>query len=79
LTPRLVADLASLLAEPPGTAEIVLERRLGELGSPPPLADLVELGARARRNGASREELLLAVGTLLALHAEREPPPRPPP
>jgi hypothetical protein len=69
LTPHLVAELARLLREPPGTAEIALDQVLGRLPSPPPLADLVELGASARRARASDEELALAIGTLLALHA----------
>jgi hypothetical protein len=69
VTPALVRELARLLQEPPGTAETALERALSGLTSPPPLTELLEVGARARRAGASDEELLLAVGTLLALHA----------
>jgi hypothetical protein len=69
LTPGLVAELARLLREPPEAAKVALERELGRLAAPPPLAELLELGARARHARASDEELLLAVGTLLAVHA----------
>jgi hypothetical protein len=69
VTPGLAREVARLLQQPPGTAETALERALAGLASPPPLAELLEVGARARRARASDEELLLAVGTLLALHA----------
>ena len=60
----LIAELAALLAEPPGTAEAALEHA-------PPLAELLELAARAHRLEASAEELALALGALVAVHAPR--------
>jgi hypothetical protein len=67
----LIAELAALLAEPPGTAEAALERLLAALEHAPPLAELLELAARAHRLEASAEELALALGALVAVHAPR--------
>jgi len=74
VSPRLVADLAAALKEPPEASEIAVRVLLAELPSPPPFAELVELAARARRAWASEEELRLALGTLLALHAPPSEP-----
>jgi len=51
-------------------AEKALAARLSGASSVPPVAELLELGARARESRVSVEELRLAVGTLLALYAE---------
>jgi len=66
---RLAADLASILREERGSAARALEARLAVEPSGPSVDDLLELGARAERRGATPLELLLAVGTLVALHA----------
>jgi hypothetical protein len=69
VSPRLVVDLASILKREPGAAARPLELRLQGETNVPSVAELLELGRRARRERASDAELLLAVGTLLALHA----------
>ena len=66
---RLAADLASILREERGSAAQALEARLASEPRGPSVAELLELGARAERNRATPVELLLAVGTLVALHA----------
>jgi hypothetical protein len=66
---RLVRDLAALLKEPVGMAEKTLAERLSTLPAGPSLAELSELAERARRSGASDEELGLAVAALLACSA----------
>jgi hypothetical protein len=71
VNPSLVAELAVLLREPPVAAEAAIQRRLREIEHAPPLAELLELGARARERRASDEELGLAIGALVALHAPR--------
>lgn len=71
MNPSLVAEVAVLLREPSAVAEAALERRLSEIEHAPPLAELLELGARARASRASDEELGLAVAALVALHAPR--------
>jgi hypothetical protein len=65
----LFADLALVVREPSDAATAALERRRSELLRPPPLAELLELAARARRTASTDEELGLAVEALLALHA----------
>jgi hypothetical protein len=67
----LAADLASILEREPASAEPALVSRLAGEDHAPPVAELLEVGARARRERASRNELLLAIGSLLALHAPR--------
>jgi hypothetical protein len=69
VSPSLAADLASILKRDPRAAAPALELRLRAETHAPSVAELVELGARAERERASDAELLLAVGTLLALHA----------
>lgn len=64
----LASELASILKREP-TAVAALEARLREETHVPSVAELVELGSRARRERASDTELLLAVSTLLVLHA----------
>lgn len=66
---RLVRELAALLEQPAELAEKGLGARLAGASAVPPVAELVELGARARENRASGEELELAVGALLAFYA----------
>ncbi|HTQ03185.1 MAG TPA: hypothetical protein VMI54_04985 [Polyangiaceae bacterium] len=70
MTAELVRDVARILEGPAETAEKALEARLRGVGSVPPVAELLTLGARAREQRASGEELALAVGALLAFHAE---------
>jgi hypothetical protein len=65
----LAADLASILRQERGSAAAALAARLVAEPHAPSLAELLELGARAERHAATNEELLLAVATLLALHA----------
>jgi len=65
----LAADLASILRDERGSAARALTARLATEAHVPSVADLLELGSRAERRGATQAELLLAVGTLLALHA----------
>jgi hypothetical protein len=69
VSPSLAADLASILKRQRGTVAASLEARLLGETHVPSVAELVELGARAERHGATDAELVLAVGTLLALHA----------
>ena len=64
----LVAEVALLVREPSEAAAALLERRRQELLHAPPLAELLELAARARQNRATNEELALAVEALVALH-----------
>jgi hypothetical protein len=66
---RLALDLASILKRYPGSGRAALEQRLALEPHAPRVEELVELGVRALRRGASDTELLLAVGTLLALTA----------
>ena len=63
------ADLALVVREPSEAATAALERQLGELPRAPPLAELLELAARARRQATTDEELGLAVEVLMALYA----------
>lgn len=69
MSPSLAADLASILKRQRGSAAASLEARLLGETHVPTVAELVELGARAERRGVTDAELMLAVGTLLALHA----------
>lgn len=69
MSPSLAADLASILKRQRGAAAAALEARLLGETDVPSVAELVELGTRAERRGATDAELMLAVGTLLALHA----------
>jgi len=69
VSPSLAADLASILKRQEGARESLLEARLLGETHAPSVAELVELGTRAERRGATDAELVLAVGTLLALHA----------
>jgi hypothetical protein len=63
----VVRELAVILAQPAEMAAKALAERLGAL----PLVDeLVHVGGRARETAASAEELELAVGAVLAFHAE---------
>jgi hypothetical protein len=68
--PADVVELAALLEEP-GVSNAALEHRLAELAHAPPLAELLELRARARRTRATGEEIALALGALVACHAPR--------
>lgn len=65
----LVAEVALVVREPSEAAAAELERRRRELLHAPPLAELLELAARARRNRATDEELAFAVEALVAVHA----------
>ncbi|HWP09965.1 MAG TPA: hypothetical protein VNN72_29685 [Polyangiaceae bacterium] len=69
MSPSLAADLASILKRRQGTLAASLAARLLGETHVPSVAELVELGARAERRGATDAELVLAVGTLIALHA----------
>jgi hypothetical protein len=69
VSPSLAADLASILKREHGPLAASLEARLLGETQVPSVAELVELGARAERRGATDAELVLAVGMLLALHA----------
>jgi len=65
----LAADLASILKAERGSAAAALTARLVAEAHAPSVAELLELGARAERRGATPTELLLAVGMLVSLHA----------
>lgn len=69
MSASLAADLASILRAEHGSAAAALAARLVAETHVPSVAELLELGSRAERRGATKAELLLAVGTLLALHA----------
>ena len=66
---RLAADLASILKQERGSVRGALELRLAAEERRPSIDELLELRSRAERQGSTPLELLLAVGTLLALHA----------
>ena len=65
----LLAEVALVVREASDAAAAALERRRQELAHAPPLAELLELAARARANEATAEELALAVEALVALYA----------
>lgn len=69
MSARLAADLASILREERVSVAGALEARLATEPHGPSVRELLELGARAERRGSTTLELLLAVGTLVALHA----------
>jgi hypothetical protein len=65
----LFAAVALLAREPSEAAADALERRRAELAHAPPLAEFLELAARAGLSRATDEELGLAVEALVASYA----------